>query len=112
MPEPTTTEVTLVTSKPWYESLTIWGAVVGIAGTILGFFNIALAPETQSVIVDGVVKIATGWTAKDWGAMFSGLTALVGGIMAIVGRKQADQPVHFTSPFTTETKAPLEDVKR
>lgn len=96
-----------VTSKPWYESISIWGAAVGIVGTALGFFNIILTPEVQAVVVDGAVKVAAGITAKDWGAVLSGIVALGGAIMSIVGRKQADQPVHFIAPFTVTTVAPI-----
>lgn len=103
-------EVTLVESKGWWSSTAIWGAILGIVGTVLGFFNIAFSPEVQAQVVDGAVKIVTGWTAKDYGAVFSGLTALVGAIMSIWGRKSADQPVHFFSPYVIESKAPLKDV--
>lgn len=96
-----------VQSKPWYESIGIWGAIVGILGTILSFFNITIAPDVQSSIVDGVTQVATGIAAKDYGAILTGVMALVGSIVSVVGRKQADQPVHFWQPYTIATSVAL-----
>ncbi len=106
----TEADVTVVTSKPWFESISVWGAIIAILGTVAGFFNFAIGPDVQTQIVGGIVQVATGWSAKDWGAMLAGLGTLGGIIVGLVGRKQADQPVHFFAPYTIVTKAPLQDV--
>jgi hypothetical protein len=90
----------VVTSKPWWESITVWGAGIGILGTVLGFVNIVITPDQQAALAEGAAQVAAGIGAKDWGSILSGVTALVGLVMSIVGRKQADQPVHFVQPFT------------
>jgi hypothetical protein len=86
-------------SKPWYESITIWGAVMGVLGTVLGFVNIVIAPEAQAQLATAAAQVGGAIAAKDWGAILTGLVSLGGAILAIVGRKQADQPVHFMTPF-------------
>jgi hypothetical protein len=102
----------VVTSKPWYESITVWGAGIGILGTVLGFVNIVITPDQQVAAAEAVTQVATGVTSKDWGAVLSGATALVGLVMSIIGRKQADQPVHFVQPFTVAAPPAVQVVKQ
>ena len=96
-----------VTSKPWYESIGIWGAVIGVLGTILSFFNVILPDGTSDQAATAVTQIVTAWTAKDYGSLLTGIMTLVGLVVSIVGRKQADQPVHFRKPYTVPTTAPV-----
>lgn len=96
-----------VTSKPWYESIGIWGAIIGVLGTVLSFFNIILPEGTTEQVAGAAVQIVTGWTAKDYGSLLTGVMTLVGLVVSVVGRKQADQPVHFLKPFTAVTAAPI-----
>lgn len=96
-----------VTSKPWYESISIWGAIIGVLGTALSFLNIILPEGASDQAAAAAVQIVTGWTSKDYGSMLTGIMTLVGLVVSIVGRKQADQPVHFMKPFTVPTAAPI-----
>lgn len=102
----------VVTSKPWYESITVWGAGIGVLGTVLGFVNIVITPEAQQTLAEGAAQVATGLSTKDWGSVLSGITALVGAVMSIIGRKQADQPVHFVQPFTAVAPPAVQVVKQ
>lgn len=96
-----------VTSKPWYESIGIWGAVIGAIGTALSFFNIVLPEGAAEQAANAAVQVAIGWTSKDYGSLLTGVMTLVGLVVSIVGRKQADQPVHFWQPYTIATAAPI-----
>lgn len=100
-----------ITSKPWYESIGIWGAIIGVLGTILSFFNIVLPDGTAEQAASAAVQVVAGWTSKDYGSMLTGIMTLVGLVVSIVGRKQADQPVHFWQPYTIATVAPIEKAK-
>ncbi|NJM10628.1 MAG: hypothetical protein HC889_00745 [Synechococcaceae cyanobacterium SM1_2_3] len=105
MPEQTAT-TTVVTSKPWFESLTIWGVVSSVLATVLGLVNIVVTPEVQAQLAEGAANVASGLSAKDWGAVLTGVMGLFSAIMVVLGRKQADQPVHFVTPFTVQA-API-----
>lgn len=96
-----------VTSKPWYESISIWGAIIGVIGTALSFFNIVLPEGAAEQAANAATQIAIGWTSKDYGSLLTGVMTLVGLVVSIVGRKQADQPVHFWQPYTIATAAPI-----
>lgn len=76
-------------SKPWYESITIWGNVVTMLALVAGTLGYTISPEAQATIV----------------AAASALAAAVGTVISIVGRKQADQPVHLFTPFTVPAPA-------
>ena len=100
-----------VASKPWYESISIWGAIIGVLGTVLSFMNIMLPEGAAEQAASAAVQIAVGWTSKDYGSMLTGIMTLVGLVVSIVGRKQADQPVHFWQPYTIGTAAPISPAK-
>ena len=76
-------------SKPWYESITIWGNVVSMLAIVAGVLGYTISPEAQATIV----------------AAASALGAAVGTVISIVGRKQADQPVHLFTPFKVPAPA-------
>jgi hypothetical protein len=96
-----------VTSKPWYESIGIWGAIIGVIGTVLSFFNVVLPEGSTDQAAGAVTQIVAAWSAKDYGSLLTGLMTLIGLIVSIVGRKQADQPVHFLKPYVAITTAPV-----
>ena len=96
------------TSKPWYESIGIIGGIIAAIGTVLSFFNVVLPSGATDAATTAATQIVTGWSTKDYGSLLTGLMTLVGIIVGIVGRKQADQPVHFMKPFVVQTLAPVE----
>lgn len=100
-----------VTSKPWFESISIWGAVIGVLGTVLSFFNILLPEGAAEQAANAAVQVVGAWSSKDYGSMLTGIMTLVGLVVSVVGRKQADQPVHFMKPFTVPTAAPIVKAK-
>lgn len=87
-----------MTTKPWYESITIWGGAVSLLGVVLGFFNVAFPAGTEKQAVDAATQIAVGWSTQDYGSMLTGIVTLVGIIITIIGRQQANQPIHFIAP--------------
>lgn len=93
-----------VNSKPWYESLTIWGTIVGVLGTILGFFNVVFPADAQSQAATAITNIAVAWSAKDYGAVLTGVMSLVGLGIAFVGRLQGQQPVHLLKAYTVASE--------
>jgi len=89
-----------INSKPWYESLSIWGNVLTAVATVLAFFNIIIPQDTAATAASAVTQIATAWSTKDYGGILTGLIALFGVVMSVTGRTQAVQPVHLFTPFT------------
>ena len=61
--------------KPWWQSKTIIGSAVAVIATIGSFFNVSVGPEVQSQMVEVVSTIG----------------AVIGSIIAIVGRFTADK---------------------
>lgn len=59
--------------KPWWQSKTLWGAIVTIASSILGLAGLELG--------DADAEALTG--------LLTSLGAAIGGIIAIVGRLKA-----------------------
>lgn len=88
-----------VQSKPWYESVSIWGIVITILSGILSVFGINIGPDTQQAAIDIVPKAVEAIKTKDWVESISILVGFVGVIITAVGRNQAAQPVHFMKPF-------------
>jgi len=68
-------------TKKWWESKTIWGAIVMLAALILGYLGVEVGPEEQATFVDLVV-----------GAI-NEVMALVGFVLTIVGRFKADKAI-------------------
>lgn len=65
------------TSKPWWESRTIWGAVIVLVAQVALMFGVAV---DVSAMTESVLALAT----------------LIGAILAWWGRLQADRPVSRT----------------
>lgn len=60
-------------SKPWWQSKTVWGGLIALAAAIAGAFGYVVDPDVQAELVDYVLAVATG----------------VGGVLAIIGRLKA-----------------------
>lgn len=82
-------------TKKWYQSKTIWGIVIAALGylmTIIGVDNPSL-PENadfeQLKAYAEAIKAAKG----NWSAIVGESLAVVGTIVSIVGRFQADSKV-------------------
>jgi hypothetical protein len=73
-------------TKPWYTSVTIWGAVVSLLASLLSLFKIHLDAQLQSDLRDWLLAAAT----------------LAGGAAALYGRLRASRRI--LSPATTETR--------
>jgi hypothetical protein len=58
-------------TKPWYASLTIWGAAVSVIASILALFKVHLDPQLQSDLRDWLLAAATlaGGAASLWGRL-------------------------------------------
>lgn len=89
-----------VKSKPWYESITVWGVIITTISGILGLIGITIGPDTQQQAIDIVPKAVEALARKDWVAAINSVITFVGIVMAAMGRNQAVQPVHFVKSFT------------
>lgn len=96
-----------VKSKPWYESVTVWGVGIALLGTVGQFVGYTISPEIQSQAAEALSNVAAAVAAKDWVTLTSAVGQLAGIAMALFGRNQAVQPVHFVQSFTT----PVEGAK-
>jgi hypothetical protein len=58
-------------TKPWYASLTIWGAVVSVIASALALFKVHLDPQLQADLRDWLLAAATlaGGAASLWGRL-------------------------------------------
>ncbi|WP_420408905.1 hypothetical protein [Hoeflea sp.] len=61
------------TTKPWWQSKTLWGALVTIVAAALGFAGIDLADTERETLTE----------------MLTSLGAAVGGLIALIGRISA-----------------------
>jgi 4-amino-4-deoxy-L-arabinose transferase-like glycosyltransferase len=68
---------TTVTSKPWYASTGVWGALVTVAGSVLALLKFELDPELLDDLREWVLALAT----------------LVGGAVALWGRIRATRRI-------------------
>jgi len=67
-------------AKKWYQSKTIWGAIISILATLYSIISgHTVSTETQQVVVNNVQNIV------------SAVVAIVGAITAIYGRLKADK---------------------
>ncbi len=64
-------------SKPWYLSKGVIGGAVAVVASIAGLFNYSIAPDDQAQLVELII----------------GITTLVGGGVAIVGRITASKKI-------------------
>ena len=74
-------------TKPWYASLTVWGAIVSVAASALALFNIHLDAQAQSDLRDLLLAAST----------------LAGGAVALWGRLRASRRI--VTPGTVQTAA-------
>lgn len=64
--------------KKWYQSRTIWGAVVTLASfIIMSVSGVDISSDTQKTIIDNIIDIVTA------------VSALVGTVLTITGRIRA-----------------------
>ena len=63
--------------KAWYQSKTIWGAVVAILGLVAGAFGYGIGAEDQASLID--IMTTTG--------------ASLGGLLAIYGRVVSEKGI-------------------
>lgn len=106
-----------VQSKPWYESITTWGIVITVLSGILSMFGVTIGPDTQQSAIDIVPKAVEAIHTKNWVELISTIVAFVGVVITGVGRTQAAQPIHFTTPFKVKVdhlveKAPEDSTAR
>ena len=73
-------------TKPWYTSVTIWGAVVSLLAAVLSAFKVRLDPQLQADLRDWLLAAAT----------------LAGGGAALWGRLRASRRI--LTPRTAETR--------
>ena len=73
-------------TKPWYASVTIWGALVSVLASVLALFKIRLDEQLQADLRDWLLAAAT----------------LAGGAAALYGRLRASRRI--VSPATAETR--------
>jgi hypothetical protein len=64
-------------AKAWYQSRTVWGALVAIAATLLHGFGIDLGSDLQNQLADLAMTLA----------------GAAGGLVAIYGRVKAQAPI-------------------
>lgn len=62
--------------KPWYQSKTVWGALIAMAAPLLRGAGLDLAGSDQAVLADALVTLA---------GTFGGLLALYGRLTATKG---------------------------
>ena len=73
-------------TKPWYTSVTVWGAIVSVIASALAFFKVHLDAQLQSDLRDWLLAAST----------------LAGGAAALWGRLRASRRI--LSPQTAETR--------
>ncbi len=64
-------------SKAWYQSRTIWGALIAIAASIGSTFGLMISEQEQAVISEAILQI----------------TGAIGAFIALYGRLKAEQRV-------------------
>ncbi|WP_422373323.1 hypothetical protein [Hoeflea sp.] len=65
--------MTMDTTKPWWQSKTLWGALVTLGAAALGLAGIDLADSEREALTE----------------MMTSLGAAIGGLLAIIGRISA-----------------------
>jgi len=64
-------------SKKWWQSKTIWGAIITLIAVIAQLFGVKIDPALQQQLVTQITTIAAG----------------VGGLLALYGRIKADKRI-------------------
>lgn len=65
------------TAKTWYQSKTVWGALIAIAASLLHGFGVELGASAQNELADLAVTLA----------------GAAGGALAIYGRVKAESSI-------------------
>lgn len=89
-----------VKSKPFWESVSMWGVLITIVAGIGQVIGLNISPDTTQAAIDIVPKAVEAINTKDWIGAINLLVGFVGVVMTTFGRNQAVQPVHFVAPFT------------
>jgi hypothetical protein len=81
-------------SKSWTSSVGAWGALILVASQLLNMFlGVTITPDEQKILTDA------------WGhatQAYTNALTVIGAIMAVVGRRNARQPVHFFEPYVLD----------
>ncbi len=64
-------------TKPWYQSRTVWGALIAVFAPLFGVAGLHLAPGIEAELADGLVAVAGG----------------IGGLLALYGRLSATSAI-------------------
>ncbi len=70
-------EKDMLEMKPWYQSKTVWGALIAIAAPLLGHAGLQVGGAEQAEIADALTTLA----------------GTVGGLLALYGRLTATKGV-------------------
>ena len=68
-------------TKPWWQSKTIWGALITIIALILSLFGVQIDEQTKQVLINESVALATA------------IAGIVGAVLSIYGRIKAKQRI-------------------
>ena len=68
-------------TKPWWQSKTIWGAIITIVALILSLFGVQIDEQTKQVLVNEFVAAATA------------IGGIVGAVLSIYGRIKAEKRI-------------------
>lgn len=87
--------VSLSEAKPWYQSKTIWAAIVTVAASGASLFGIVYSASEQAAAIDALVAVTTS---------LAGLAALFGRLAAKTrirtNEKTARKEAGFEDPTT------------
>ena len=70
-----------MSDKAWWQSKTIWGAVITVASVLCGFFGLELTTDEQALLTDTLV------------AAVGAAGGLVGAGVSVYGRIKADKSI-------------------
>lgn len=65
----------MIDTKYWYQSKTVWGALIAILASVMHAGGFELGSEAQNELADGIVALA----------------GAVGGLLALYGRLSAEK---------------------
>ena len=68
-------------TKKWYESKTIWGAIITLASIGLGMLGVQIDEQTKQVLIN------------EFSALASLVGSIVGTLLAIYGRIKAEKKI-------------------
>ena len=67
----------MIDSKAWYQSKTVWGALIAVAASLLRLGGVELGLDIQGQLVDAAVTLA----------------GAIGGLLALYGRVSAQASI-------------------